>query len=228
MKNNFIHTSLYLFLSIFLIQCNQSSSNTIKASIRTGERLWTQEEQDFLIKELKRNRLEIMHEIQDLSEEQWNFKETRYRWSIAEIIEHLEVDDELFYRELQVLTQLPEMFPEGVEHSNDDEILRYAEVTRSNRAEAPWYLVPRGRWCSKEDAINAYQRGRNYLIEFVRSTKKDFRKYITPTGNNQKESGLRDLHQLMLVSIAHTDRHLKQLKQVKKHPDYPKQLTIDN
>ena len=228
MNNNLLHTIIYLFLSFFLMDCTQTQPKTVKRTVKDGERLWTQEEQDFLVKELNRNRLDIMREIQDLNAEQWNFKETKYRWSIAEIVEHLQVDDELFYRELQVLTQLPEMLPQGLEHSDDEKILRYADVNRSNRSEAPWYLVPRGRWCSKKDAINAYQRGRNYLIEFVRSTKKDFRKYITPTGNGQKDSGLRDLHQLMLVSIAHTDRHLKQLQQVKKHPEYPQQVIIEN
>ncbi|MDX2304375.1 MAG: DinB family protein [Microscillaceae bacterium] len=214
-------TSLYLIFCI-ISGCGQRPQNSSNSDQNPYKRLWTPSEQKFLVQELNRNRLEIMSQVSDLTPEQWNFKEADYRWSIAEIIEHLEVHDELFYRELWVLTQLPEMLPQGLEHTEDKKILLYAEITGQNRGEAPWYLVPRGRWCSKEDALSAYQRGRNYLIEFVRSSKKDFRKYITPTGSAQGDTGLRDLHQLMLISIAHSDRHLKQLKLVKEHPNFPK------
>lgn len=182
--------------------------------------IWTADDRNYLITELTRTRDEVISEIIDLSDNQWNFQESEERWSIAEIVEHQEVHDELYRREITVLTQLPEMAScYNLEKDQDEEILSYAHITTNNSGKSPWYLEPKGRWKSKEAAIDAFQTMRNKIIEFIQSTDKDLRKFYTPSGRGKAE--VRDLHQLMLISIAHTDRHLKQLRRIKQHPEYP-------
>lgn len=43
----------------------------------------------------------------------------------------------------------------------------------------------------------------------AKSTDKDLRKYYTRSGRGPTE--YRDIHQLLLISIAHTERHHKQI-----------------
>jgi hypothetical protein len=87
-----------------------------------------------------------------------------------------------------------------------------------------------GRFGTKELALQAFDTVRHRMIRFIRTTPKDLRQYFT--FRNYESDGklanagiydVRDLHQLMLTAIAHTRRHIRQLQQVKAHPDFPRE-----
>jgi mannose-6-phosphate isomerase-like protein (cupin superfamily) len=155
-----------------------------------------------------------------------NFKELPDRWSILEIVEHLEVQDEMYWRELDILPRGPK-HPEFVEQvkGNDELLLQYKDDP--SKADAG-YLHPIGRFYTKELAVKAFTISRDRIIDFIKSTPKDLRLYFT-FRKYEDDGGLtdpgiydvRDLHQLMLTCIAHTQRHIKQLEKVKAHPDFP-------
>ena len=96
---------------------------------------------------------------------------------------------------------------------DDADILSYAVINDQNRGKSPWYLEPRGRWDDKSEALEAYTRVRNHLILFIRQTEANLRAFVTTSGRGP--APYRDLHQLMLISIAHSDRHISQIMQVK-------------
>ncbi|MEO1053287.1 MAG: DinB family protein [Bacteroidota bacterium] len=207
---------LFLATSTALLSC---STNKDVESLE--DRTWTEAERTLLLEGLKRTRDEVLELVNPLSDEQWYFREDTSHWSIAEVLEHQQVHDQLYYREITVLIQFPEagnlllLRAQG----SDEQVLSYGQVTTQNTGKSPWYLEPRGRWCSKRDAINAFLEGRNSLIKFVESTDKNLRMYVTPSGRG--EAPMRDLHQLMLISIAHTDRHIVEIKGVTRHEEFP-------
>ncbi len=220
-------TVLFSLFSIFIICCNQPTEK--KEVIPSAEKvkLWNEKNKQYLIKGLERTRNELINEIQNLSNEEWEFKEEINRWSIAEIVEHLEVQDELYFREIFLTTKTPQSdkYIEIVK-GKDEEFLKYAVDTVKGKT--GWTLEPIGRYCSKESATNSFLRTRNNLIQFVEETDLDlrrfftFRKYLDDGGlSNVSLWDVRDLHQLLLTTIAHTDRHLNQLRKVKKHSKYP-------
>lgn len=203
-----------LLISILIVSC------TIETSSDSEHKSWSEEEREHLITELERSKRDMINEVTGISDQQWYFRESDDRWSIAEIIEHQELQDQIFYRELTVLSQFPEM----IEHlylanGTDENVLEYRVPTDKNSGPAPWYLTPTGKYCNKKLSIDSYLKLRDNLIDFVRTTDKDLRKFVTPSGRGS--APMRDLHQLMLVTIAHTDRHLIQLQNVKKHQNYP-------
>ena len=57
-------------------------------------KIWTQQDRDYLVSHLERTKAEIIDEIKDLNGNQWDFKENAERWSISQIVEHLELQDE--------------------------------------------------------------------------------------------------------------------------------------
>jgi hypothetical protein len=74
----------------------------------------------------------------------------------------------------------------------------------------------------------AFYKARGELLKLVEDTDIDFRKqftFRTPVEGKDitalKIGQVRDLHQLLLTGIAHTDRHLNQIRQIKQHSDYP-------
>ena len=75
---------------------------------------------------------------------------------------------------------------------------------------------------------NAFLRARGKLTEFVAQTEIDLRKQFTfrkPVEGIPVEElsirEVRDLHQLLLTGIAHTDRHLRQIRKIKEDEGYP-------
>jgi len=178
------------------------------------QKTWSKADRNFLLDNLESSLKAVFEEVDSLSETQWNWKPNDSTWSVAEVIEHLIVHDELFYREARVLTGIPEMTPqEAALFSEDSIISSYREITPQNIGRSPSYMEPLGRWCSKEDALSAYSRIRTALVDFVKTTDKDLRKIYTSSGRGP--TTYRDLHQLLLISVAHTQRHLKQIKKIK-------------
>lgn len=58
--------------------------------------------------ELIRTTNELKHGIDSVSPKEWNFRETPDRWFIAEIVEHLEMQNQLHYREISVVSNAPQ------------------------------------------------------------------------------------------------------------------------
>lgn len=194
----------------------------------SSEKLWTESEREHLLAGLERTKNEVFNEIKGLNEQQWNFKEDSTRWSISEIVEHLITQDESYTKEIWTCLNQPEL-PQFVEKAtgNDHVFIDYADDPLKTNA---GFLSPFGRYCSKDKTEFAYNRIRTTLNGTVKNSKDDFRKHFTFRNfkfNGQltdaEKYNVRDMHQIVLTCIGHTDRHLKQLRKVKNHPNYPKQ-----
>lgn len=198
-----------------------------QTSVTPSGKIWTESEREDLLKGLERTKNKVFLEIKGLSEQQWNFKEDTTRWSISEIVEHLITQDESYTKEIWTCLSQPEL-PQFIDKAkgNDQVFVEYSDDPL--KADAG-FLSPFGRYCSKEKSEFAYNRIRNALYGTVINSKVDFRKHFT--FRNFKFDGqltsaetynVRDMHQIVLTCISHTDRHLKQLRRVKNHPNYPK------
>jgi hypothetical protein len=217
MKNSIL--ILLLFLTNLTVFCQTSASSSGK--------IWTESERENLLKGLERTKNEVFLEIKGLSEQQWNFKEDSTRWSISEIVEHLITQDESYTKEIWTCLSQPEL-PQFIDRAkgNDHVFVEYSEDPLKANA---GFLSPFGRYCSKEKTEFAYNRIRNALFGTVKNSKDDFRQHFTFRNfkfdgqlTNAETYNVRDMHQIVLTCISHTDRHLKQLRKVKNHPKYPK------
>jgi len=115
------------------------------------------------------------------------------------------------------------MFQE-ITANKDSFFIRYATDTIAGSAR--WFLQPQGKFNSPAAALFAFKKARKELTSFVQNTIVDLRQHFTyraPVSNiKDVEIGqIRDLHQLLLTGIAHTDRHINQIKQIKLHPGFP-------
>jgi len=219
---------LTLMLVLFItMSCKEHTRKGDQSTLAIKDKLWTESERQLLIEGLKRTENDLIHEVENLNEDQWNFHESPERWSIREIVEHLEIQDEMYYRELYIISKTP-ILPEYVDlvKGNDSKILEYA--TDPTPGNSGWLLAPIGRFCDKPSSIKAFERIRGEVIKFVEESNQDFRLHFTfrkyPEDGSLSDPGLwdiRDLHQLLLTTIAHTDRHIGQIRKVKDHPDYP-------
>ncbi len=214
---------LFAGIITFTIAGCESAENTQT----TLSGVWSEEERQALLDGLNRTHIELLAEAENLNEVQWLFKPDTQTWSIAEVAEHLELQDELYYRELFLILKRPETDRYlGVTTGNDQQYLEYA--SDPNRGQAPWNLMPTGRFCSREQTTAAFSTVRGKIVELIELTDANLRRLVTfRTDSDEIDMenpsiwDIRDLHQLMLTTIAHTDRHINQIRRIKEMEDFP-------
>jgi len=165
-----------------------------------------------------------MKEVEGFNEEQIHFKPDISQWSIAEVIEHIAVYEELLYWDLlnnQYTNERPDLIDtvKGV----DSTMIAYA--IDPNKGQAPFAVQPLGRFQKKADLLNFFNRYRNEIIKLIEETKVDFRLHFIFRPVDWGVWHIRDLHQYTLLWIAHTDRHLNQIKRIETNPNFPKHKT---
>src|SRR6187549_1635549 len=80
--------------------CTVLLSILMLSSFAQQSKLWSEDNRKYLIDNLSRTRDSIVAETKNLSQAQWNFKESPDRWSINQIVEHLAIWELIFEREI--------------------------------------------------------------------------------------------------------------------------------
>ena len=181
-------------------------------------KLWSEDNRKYLIENLSRTKDSIVAETKNLSQAQWNFKESSGRWSINQIVEHLVIWELLLQREIsQALIAGPR--PElNKESRTDNAVVGFLMEENPHIATEytkPFtFTVPMGLNDGKNN-LAWFLKMRNEGINYVDSTTADLRAYFLRPGRG-------NIHQVFITIFAHTDRHLRQIRKVKLDPKYPK------
>ncbi|HEY7405605.1 MAG TPA: DinB family protein [Candidatus Angelobacter sp.] len=158
-----------------------------------------------------------------LTDEQAHFKPAPDRWSIAEILEHLSIAHDRV--EARVFNQFPQApAPEpGRDPQFVDALILEKIPDRSMKATAPEFAIPKGLVTPKEALGRiclSYQR----LAAFLESTP-DLREHVLEspplrfTTNGACTTA--DGYQWVLTALAHDERHVRQILEVKADSRYP-------
>jgi hypothetical protein len=99
----------------------------------------------------------------------------------------------------------------------DDRVVEVV-VDRSRKFQAPEQLRPRNQFGSPEAALKHFLESRAKTVELLKSTP-DLRSHVVESG----PFGKLDAYERILFVAAHSERHTKQLLEVKADPKFPKQ-----
>ena len=174
-----------------------------------------------LLKGLSDSQDELLAHLEGITEAQWYFRPDTNQWSIAYVVEHLELQETMHFREIYVLSNVPEPGKQHPEvRERDDRVSAYA--TNPVKDKASQFVVPHGRWPNRDAAVEQFNQTRETMISFVKGTNRNLRAYYTYRNLPSTDyRSIRDLHQIILTTIAHTRRHIGQIERIKDHPDYP-------
>jgi len=86
---------------------------------------------------------------------------------------------------------------------------------RATKYQAPLPLVPRGRWTAKK-ALNGFLKGREQTVNFLKGNSE-----LRLHSVNHPAVGPLDGHVWILALAAHSERHTKQILEVKADPNFP-------
>ena len=187
---------------------------------QTKEQIWTTQDRQYLLAGLQETKSNFIKEVEGLTNAQIHFKPDSSQWSVAEVMEHIAVYEELLYWDL-FNNQFTDERPDLVDSVKGIDSIMIAYSTDPNKGQAPFAAQPLGRFKEKEDLVNFFTRFRNEVITLVRDTKVDFRLHFIFRPPDWGVWHIRDLHQYTLLWVAHTERHLNQIKRIKSNPRFP-------
>lgn len=166
---------------------------------------------------LETTKKNIVDATRGLSEAQWNFKPSPFKWSVAQVIEHIAASEDLLRQiaESQIKTAPP--VPDRDLKKTDDAVLSVVP-DRSKKFQAPEQLRPRNQFGTPGAALKHFLESRAKTVELLKSTP-DLRAHVVDSGL----LGKIDAFERILFIAAHSERHTKQLLEVKADPKFPKQ-----
>ena len=176
----------------------------------------TQAEKDRALQYLESTKKNVLEATKGLSEAQWNFKPAPDRWSVAQVMEHIAAAEDL----LRDMTKEKLMTGPAGEPGRDVKKMDEAVLTmvpdRTHKAQAPEPLVPSNRFGSPEASIKHFLESRSATEDFLKSTA-GLRDHVMDS-----PLGKLDGYEFVLFIAAHSERHTKQIDEVKADPNFPK------
>ena len=176
----------------------------------------TQADREKAAQYLQQTRDGVLAAAKGLSDAQMKFKPGPDRWSVAEVLEHIVLaEDGLFQNVTDKIMKAPAGAADRDTAKTDAMVLAMVP-DRSHKVQAPPPFVPNGRWTPAE-TLDHFQKSRARTIEFLSSTP-DLRAHVSSDG----PLGPLDAYEGLLFIAAHSERHTKQILEVKADPNFPK------
>jgi DinB family protein len=169
------------------------------------------------IKYLESTRQAVLDATAGLSEAQWNFKSAPDRWSVAEVTEHIAAAEDLLRGMIEDKVMKTPAQPEGPNSKAIDDAVLSLAPDRSHKLQAPEPLKPTNRFGSPEGSIKHFTESRQQTIDFL-NQHDDLRAHAMEGPMGSKLDG----YQWVLLIAGHSERHTKQINEVKADPNFPK------
>jgi DinB superfamily len=185
------------------------------ANVRAQET--TQADKDKALAYLESTKKGVLDATKGLSEAQWNFKAAPDKWSVAECVEHIAAAED-FIRGMAVDKVMKAPAAPDRDTAKIDAGIMAMIPDRSQKAQAPDALKPTNRFGSPEGSLKHFVESRTTTENFLKDTP-DLRAHAvdSPLGGPKL-----DAYEWVLFVSAHSQRHTKQIEEVKANENFPK------
>ena len=176
----------------------------------------TQAEKERALLYLETTKNGVLQATKGLSEAQWSFKAAPDRWSVAQVMEHIAASED-FIRGMVKEKVMAAPGEPGRDLKKIDDAVVAMVPDRSHKAQAPEPLVPTNRFGSPDGAVKHFVESRATTEDFLKTTT-GLRDHAVDSPMGMKLDG----YQFVLFIAAHSERHTKQINEVKADPNFPK------
>ena len=177
----------------------------------------TQADRDRAMQYLESTKQGVLAATAGLSEAQWNFKPAPDRWSVAEVTEHIAAAEDFLMGMVTTQVMKAPARPAGDDVKAIDDMVVAKIPDRSKKAQAPEPLKPTNRYGSPAASLNHFTDARAQTEAFLK-THDDLREHAVDSPMGKKLDG----YEWILFVAAHSERHTKQINEVKADSNFPK------
>ena len=184
--------------------------------------VWKESDRAALLHHLDASRDALAQALRGLTPQQLHFKPDSGSWSIADVVEHLAIYEDVYQWEyLFTLRQPPQAHYLDSARAADSVFLSLRDMP--GRHEALSFAHPRGKYGDFENTWKGFLLARAATTAAVAGNRENLRTYFSlRPSKGLFGSRWRDAHQVVLVNAAHVYRHLAQIERIKAAPGYPK------
>ena len=176
----------------------------------------TPAEKDRALQYLESTKKNVVEATKGLSEAQWNFKPAQDRWSVAQVMEHIAAAEDFLRDVTKDKVMTSPAGESGRDVKKTDEAVLAMVPDRTHKAQAPEPLVPSNRFGSPDGSLKHFAESRSATEDFLKSTA-GLRDHVMDS-----PLGKLDGYEFVLFIAAHSERHTKQINEVKADPNFPK------
>jgi hypothetical protein len=178
----------------------------------------SQIDKDRALQYLESTKKGVLDATKGLSDAQWNFKSAPDRWSLAELIEHLAAAEDMLrgVTQEQIMKSPAVPIRSAEEIKKSDETVLAMVTDRTHKVQAPEPLKPTNRFGSPLEAQKHFVESRAATEEYLKNTP-GLRAHL-----GDSPLGKLDGYEFVLFTAAHSERHTKQMLEVKADPSFPK------
>lgn len=166
---------------------------------------------------LKKTSDAFLASVKGLSAEQLAFKPAPERWSVSQVSEHITAAEDMLFGMIQGQVMQAPARTEPADVKEIDELILKTLPDRSHKLQAPEPLIPTNRFGTEKDTLAHFKESRAKTIAFL-SEGKNLRGHAVDSPLGKKL----DAYQWILFIAAHSERHTKQIEEVKADPNFPK------
>jgi len=175
------------------------------------------QERRLVLHQLASSEARMLELVEGLTPEQWGFRETPERWSIAEITEHVIAFENFVTRAIAETVKGPAEPDKKALAAAKDPWVHGLANSRSAKFNARESVRPVGKWPDTTELIKELRKIRPRTIAFAGETQADLRNHFFP----HIAFGDLDCYQWLVVLGQHAERHALQIEEIKAHPGYP-------
>src|SRR5690606_31859577 len=158
---------------------------------------------------------ELNRETQNLSHEQWIFKEAPDKWSIAQVVEHLYNWSLITQQNVRYSIQLGENPALARKSFSDSTVTTFIWEERPHTS--PYHTIPTGLIIDDNNRL-IFNVKYDEIKDFIKNSDLNFRLYL----RNFNDEYMEDVVQQFIIHYGHVDRHLRQIRRIKNNENFPK------
>ena len=167
---------------------------------------------------MKDSKSDLAQTLKGLTEAQLNFKPNAESWSVKECMYHIAISEKNLWAMLEGSMKSAATPDKRSEVKMTDEQVVAALESRERKVKTYTPFEPQNTpYKSLDEAVNSFKDLRAEHIKYMKTTTEDLRNHMV-----QMSFGTLDCYQLSLMMAAHTERHRKQMEEVKANPNFPK------
>ena len=177
-------------------------------------------ERQAVIDALRSSEVRLLELVHGLADTQWRFREAPERWSIAEIVEHLILQEQFIRGAVQRLLEGEAASEElRVEvRAKESLVVELAQRRAEQRLTARAANTPTGQRTDYDAMLAELGRERAQTIAFAEETIADLRGHLFA----HVAFGDLDGYQWLMLLATHMARHVLQIEQVKADTNWPR------
>jgi hypothetical protein len=202
-----------------ILVCSALASHQATSSGQASDPRMTKDERSRAIKMLMDSQKEFLDAVENISDAQWNYRASPFKWSVGLVAEHIALtQDRIFSIVERSLAQKPNPDWES-KTAGKEELLVRVLPNRTGRAQAPVEVRPTGK-LARDEVIKRFKESRARILEFAEKTDLPLKAHTFD--NPFPVFNTLNAYDWLLYISLHTTRHNKQIAEVKASTGYPK------